>query len=278
MSESEDLMREARDLTSHYRDIADGHHSRLRIFLQDTYALHLRFRDNAGEFSELRRHPFWERSRQKPKPTTSRWLLLFVTRAASDNERSRIGKYAAVLDFFTEMKLPDNCVAEAIEHIGGVDAAHRTALRMRRMRLVPEPEERLGDAGTDLAVAKPNSRAAAGVSFADVAAVELLVAGQTDESAVLSRLTKILADPSIVGFEEESPPKKRGRPFSLDSSIVLEEVLAPDHEEIIGGARWNSLVRRYAFIVDVLRYDPLRDWVPVKVISIMRRENYARSE
>ena len=278
MSESEDLMREAQGLTSHYRDIADGHHSRLRAFLQDTYALHLRFRDNAGEFRELRRHPFWERSRQKPKPTTSRWLLLFVTRAASENERSRIGKYAAVLDFFAEMKLPQNCVAEAIERIGGVDAAHRTALRTRRMRLVLEPEERLGDAGTDLAVAKSNSRAAAGVSFADVAALELAVAGLTDESAVLSRLTKILADPSIVGFEEGSPPKKRGRPFSLNSSIVLEEVLAPDLEEIIGEATPDSPVRRYAFIVDVFPCDPLSGWVPVKVISIMRREAYVRTE
>ena len=277
MSDVEDLMGEAQNLTYLYLAIADGHHSRLRMFLQKVYALHLKFRGNAEEFRQLRRDPFWEGSLQKPKPTTSRWLLLFVTRAAP-GKRSRIGKYAAALDFFTKMKLPENCVAEAIERIGGVDAAHQTALRTRRMRLVLEPEERLGDAGTDLAVAKSNSRAAAGVSFADVAALELAVAGLTDESAVLSRLTKILADPSIVGFEEGSPPKKRGRPFSLNSSIVLEEVLAPDLEEIIGEATPDSPVRRYAFIVDVFPCDPLSGWVPVKVISIMRREAYVRTE
>jgi len=57
MSDIEDLMREAQDLAYSYRATADGHHSRLRMFLQETYALHLRFRDNAEAFRELRRHP-----------------------------------------------------------------------------------------------------------------------------------------------------------------------------------------------------------------------------
>jgi hypothetical protein len=66
--------------------------------------------------------------------------------------RSRVGKYAAVRDFFTEVKLPENCIAEAIESIGGVDAAHQAALRTRRMRLVPAPdmsgEQQEGETGT----------------------------------------------------------------------------------------------------------------------------------
>jgi hypothetical protein len=203
------------------------------MFLQETYALHLRFRDNAAAFRELRRHPFWERSRQKPKPTTSRWLLLFVTRTTSENVRSQIGKYAAVLDFFTAMNLPENCVAEAVERMGGVDAAHQAALRTRRMRLVPAPdmsgEQHEGEAGNDLAVATSNSRTAAKVTFAEVASLELAVVDGTNESAVVSRLKKMLADPSTLGFEVESIPKKRGRPFSLDNTIVVEEVPDPDY-------------------------------------------------
>jgi len=179
-----------------------------------------------------------------------------------------------MLDFFTEMKLPQNCVAEAIERIGGVDAAHQGALRMRRMRLVPPPdisgEQHGGDAGTDLAVAKSDNRTAAGVTFAEVASLELAGVDGTNESAVVSRLTKMLADPLAVGFEVESPSKKRGRPFSLDNTIVVEEVPDLDFNEIIGGTTPTSPVHRYIFVVDVLPLDPLRDWVPAKLIAIKR--------
>ena len=245
MSDIDDLMREAHDLTYSYKAMADGHHSRLRMWLQETYGLHLRFRDNAEAFRELLRHQFWERSRQKPKPTTSRWLLLFVTRTTLENERSRVGKYAAVLDFFTEVKLPENCVAEAIERMSGVDAAHKAALRTRRMRLVPAPdmsiEQHEGEAGTDLAVATSNSPTEAGVTFAEVASLELGGVDRTNESAVVSRLTEMLADPSALGFEVESIPKKRGSPFSLDNTIVVEEVPDLDFNEIIGGTERSCI-------------------------------------
>jgi hypothetical protein len=137
---------------------------------------------------------------------------------------------------------------------------------------MPEGEQNQGDAGTHLAVAKSNSGAAAGVSFADVAAVEFAVVGRTDEFAVVSRLTKILADPSIVGFEVESPSRKRRRLLSLDNTIVVEEVPNLEFNVIINGATPNSPVCRYIFVVDVLPCDPLTDWVPVKVISITREE------
>jgi hypothetical protein len=281
MSDIQDLIREAQNLTHSYRATADGHHSRLRMFLQETYALHLRFRDNAAAFRELRRDPFWAQSRQKPKPTTSRWLLLFVTRAASENDRSRVGKFAAVLDFFTEMKLSKNCVANAIGGIGGVDAAHQAALRMRRMRLVPPPDqsgERHGtDAETDLLGAKSDSPARAGVTFAEVASLELAGVDGTNESAVVTRLTKMLADPSTVGFEVKSPSKKRANPYSLDNAIVVEEVRHSDFDEIIGGATPISPVRRYVFVVDVLPRDLVTDLVPVKLIAIEREEAYVRS-
>jgi hypothetical protein len=210
------------------------------------------------------------------KPTTSRWLLLFVTRATSENERSRVGKYAAVLDFFTEIRFPENCVAEAVERLGGVDAAHQEALRARRMRYAPPPEisgeQHEGEAGTDLAAAASNSRTAAKVTFADVARLELGVLDETNESAVVPQLTEMLADPSAFGFEVGSLPKKRGSSFAPDNTIVVEKVPDHDFNEIIGGATRTSPVRRYIFLVDVLPRDPLTNWVPTNLIAIKREE------
>ena len=57
MDDIDDLMLEAQILFRSYGAIANGHHSRLRMFLQETYAMHLRFRDNAGAFRELASSP-----------------------------------------------------------------------------------------------------------------------------------------------------------------------------------------------------------------------------
>jgi hypothetical protein len=136
--------------------------------------------------------------------------------------RSRVGKYAAVLDFFTEVKLPENCIAEAIESIGGVDAAHQAALRTRRMRLVPAPdmsgEQQEGETGTGFGGGYIKFPHRSRGDLAEVAALELGVVDGTKESAVVSRLTRMLADLSALGFEVESIPKKRESPFAVDNT------------------------------------------------------------
>ena len=181
-----------------------------------------------GRFANSRRHPFWQGSSQKPKPTTSRWLLLFVTRATSENQRSRVGKYAAVLDFFAEIRLPENCVAEAVERLGGDRCGSPGSARARRMRYAPPPDiagqQQEGEAGTDLAAAASNSRTAAKVTFADVARLELGVLDETNKSAVVTQLTEMLADPSAFGFEVESIQKSEEARSLPDNTIVVEKV------------------------------------------------------
>jgi hypothetical protein len=116
------------------------------------------------------------------------------------------------------------------------------------------------------------------VTFAEVASLELAGVDGTNESAVVTRLTKMLADPSTVGFGVESPSKKRANPYSLDNTIVVEEVRHSDFDEIIGGATTSSPVRRYVFRVDVLPRDALTNLVPVKLIAIEREEAYGQKQ
>ena len=117
----EELVDLARTVAKEYREMEDGHHARMRAFLGRAYHVYRSFQQVPESFEELKRDPFWELSRQKPKGlTTSKWVLLYVMRAETRNARTRASTYAKILDGFARKKVRADQVPQRIKKLGGI--------------------------------------------------------------------------------------------------------------------------------------------------------------
>ena len=104
----------------------NGYHAQLRAFLQKAYHSYQLFLEFPDVFEKLKRAPFWEISRQRPKDlTTSRWVLLIIMQAKTSNVRVRASKYAKILDKFARAGIKVAQVANRIKKLGGVEAAYK---------------------------------------------------------------------------------------------------------------------------------------------------------
>jgi hypothetical protein len=123
----------ARTVAKEYRVMEDGHHSQLRAFLGRAYLVYRLFRQAPSSYEELKRDPFWEKSRQKPKGlTTSRWVLLYLMRAERPNVRTRASKYAKIIDGFARAGVRADRVPGRIKGLGGVEDAYAHFLAAER--------------------------------------------------------------------------------------------------------------------------------------------------
>ncbi len=147
-----------------YREMEDGHHARLRAFLGRAYQVYQLFRDFPDSFEELKRDPFWDKSRQKPKDlTTSKWVLLFVMQAEKPNVRTRASKYAKIVNGFTRARVRADRVPERIKALGGVEAAYAHFLAVERgLRITVAADDQATDDRRPLTPRKGGLRAARG--------------------------------------------------------------------------------------------------------------------
>ncbi len=142
VSSPDNPLSRAEHLRGEYAEMEDGHHAEVRQFLQRAYGVAVRFRRRPGDFERLKAHPFWERSRQKPRdPSTSKWVLDFIMQARTPNVRNRAGKYAAILDGLMQDEVEISAVASRIKELGGIDAAYE-AMRARTRRCGRESSSR----------------------------------------------------------------------------------------------------------------------------------------
>ena len=115
----------AEHLRGAYAEVEDGHDAKVRQFLERAYFVAAQFRRQPGDFERLQAHSFWKETRQKPKdPSTSKWVLYFITQARTPNVRNRAGKYAVILDGLMHDQVEISAVAARIKELGGIDAAY----------------------------------------------------------------------------------------------------------------------------------------------------------
>jgi hypothetical protein len=125
VSSPDNPLSEAERLRREYAEMKDGHHAEVRQFLERVYGVAAKFRRRLGDFERFQAHAFWKRWRQKPKnPSTSKWVLYFIMRATTTNDRNRSRKYAAILDGLMQDKVEISAVASRIKELGGIDAAY----------------------------------------------------------------------------------------------------------------------------------------------------------
>ena len=125
VAEENNALSEAEGLRGAYAEMKESQHAALRQFLQRIYGVAAWFRRRPGDFERFQVHPFWKESGQKPKdPSTSKWVLYFISQARTPNARKRAGKYAVILDGLMQDQVEDSAVAARIEELGGIDAAY----------------------------------------------------------------------------------------------------------------------------------------------------------
>ena len=125
VSSPDNPLSEAERLRREYAEMKDGHHAEVRQFLERVYGVAAKFRQRLGDFERFQAHAFWKRWRQKPKsPSTSKWILYFIMRATTTNDRNRSRKYAAILDGLMQDKVEISAVASRIRELGGIDSAY----------------------------------------------------------------------------------------------------------------------------------------------------------
>jgi hypothetical protein len=106
-------------------EMEDGNDAEVGQFLQLAYFVALQFRRRPGEFERLQAHSFWKETGQKPKdPSTSKWLIYFITQARTRKARDLADKKAVILDGLRQDKVEDSAVAARIEELGGIGAAY----------------------------------------------------------------------------------------------------------------------------------------------------------
>jgi hypothetical protein len=116
---------EAERLCGEYAEMKESQHAEVRQFLQRIYGVAARFRRRPGDFERFQVHPFWKETPQKPKdPSTSKWLLYFITQARTPNACDLADKKAVILDGLMQDKVEDSAVAARIEELGGIGAAY----------------------------------------------------------------------------------------------------------------------------------------------------------
>jgi hypothetical protein len=112
--------------------MVEDQHAAVRQFLQRAYGVAAQFRRRPRDFERFQVHSFWKQTGQKPKdPSTSKWVLLFLMRAATTHMRHRAGKYAVILDGLQQDQVETGAVAARIQELGGVGAAYE-AMRARK--------------------------------------------------------------------------------------------------------------------------------------------------
>ena len=125
VSSPDDPLSEAEGLRGKYAEMKESQHAAVRQFLQRIYGVAARFRRRPGDFERFQVHPFWKQTGQKPKdPSTSKWVLYFITQARTPNARKRAGKYALILDGLMQDQVEISAVAARIEELGGIGAAY----------------------------------------------------------------------------------------------------------------------------------------------------------
>jgi hypothetical protein len=148
IAEQDNALSQAEGLRGEYAEMEDDHGADARQFLQRIYGVAARFRRRLGDFERFQAHPFWKRSRQKPKdPSTSKWVLYFIMQATTTNDRKRARKYAA--DGLMQDKVEISAVSSRIKELGGIDAAYeamQTQASTGTLRLKPpSPLEAQGE-------------------------------------------------------------------------------------------------------------------------------------
>src|SRR5260370_15131827 len=94
----DDPLSKAEDLRGAYAEMKESQHAAVRQFLQRIYGVAARFRRRPGDFERFQVHPFWKETRQKPKdPSTSKWLLYFITQARTPHACDLAAKKAVIL-------------------------------------------------------------------------------------------------------------------------------------------------------------------------------------
>jgi hypothetical protein len=122
----DNALSEAERLRGEYAEMKERQHAEVRQFLQRIYGVAARFRRRPGDFERFQVHPFWKQSGQKPKdPSTSKWLLYFITEARTPNACDLADKKAVILDGLMQDQVEDSAVAARIEELGGIGAAYQ---------------------------------------------------------------------------------------------------------------------------------------------------------
>ena len=126
VAEQDNALSEAERLRGEYAEMKESQHAAVRQFLQRIYGVAARFRRRPGDFERFQVHPFWKETGQKPRdPSTSKWLLYFITQARTPNARDLADKKAVILDGLMQDKVEDSAVAARIEELGGIGAAYQ---------------------------------------------------------------------------------------------------------------------------------------------------------
>jgi hypothetical protein len=126
VSSPDNPLSEAERLRGEYAEMKESQHAAVRQFLQRIYGVAARFRRRPGDFERFQVHPFWKETGQKPKdPSTSKWLLYFITQARTPNACDLADKKAVILDGLMQDKVEDSAVAARIEELGGIGAAYQ---------------------------------------------------------------------------------------------------------------------------------------------------------
>ncbi len=154
----------ARMVADEYQAMEDGHHAQLRAFLRRAYHVYRLFQQFPGAYEQLKREPFWECSRQKPRDlTTSKHVLLFVMRAETPNVRTRASKYAKIVDGLARERVGVNQVPERIKALGGVEAAYAHFLAAERgLQITVDADDEATEDERPLIPRKAGLRAARG--------------------------------------------------------------------------------------------------------------------
>jgi hypothetical protein len=122
----DDPLSEAERVCGEFAEMKERQHAEVRQFLQRIYGVAARFRRRPGDFERFQVHPFWKQSGQKPRdPSTSKWLLYFITQARTPNARDLADKKAVILDGLMQDQVEDSAVAARIEELGGIGAAYQ---------------------------------------------------------------------------------------------------------------------------------------------------------
>jgi hypothetical protein len=126
VSSPDNPLSEAERLRAAYAQMKDDRQAAERQFLQHAYGVAAEFRRRPGDFERLQAHSFWKETGQKPKnPSTSKWLLYFITQATTRKARDLADKKAVILDGLMHDKVEDSAVAARIEELGGIVAAYQ---------------------------------------------------------------------------------------------------------------------------------------------------------
>ena len=93
----------------------------LRDFLQRCAFLTVSLKDN-GIFDQLSRHPYWKKSRQKPKQDgRGKWAVYAMSQPKTRESRKVVGKYGRVIDILLKQGVQPKDFAEVFKERHGIN-------------------------------------------------------------------------------------------------------------------------------------------------------------